>query len=133
MTEVKQANAIEVHVSIAANKPWQGTGVFVNGWEKVSIRYISGQWSDNPSTGNTDANGNPKFKAKDGYTFPGANEGAMIGRIGSTKFLVGDFAEIPMSLSGQIELCINDDLDGRYGSGLKDNTGDLMMEIMQIL
>ena len=62
---------------------------------------------------------------------PGANEGALIGRVGSggTPFLVGDLAEVPPGETGELQLCINDDLEGRYGIGLGDNQGALTVQV----
>lgn len=78
-----------------------------------------------------DGRGNPVYIAKSGYTLPGASEGALIGRVGSagTPFLIGDLAQIPAGQQGELQLCINDDLDGRYGVGLKDNQGALTVRV----
>lgn len=69
--------------------------------------------------------------AKAGYTLPGASEGALIGRVGDTgePFLIGDLAEIPAGRRGELQLCINDDLNGRYGVGLQDNQGELTARV----
>lgn len=69
--------------------------------------------------------------AKPGYTLPGANEGALVGRVGSygTPFLLGDMGAVPPGQSGELQLCINDDLEGRYGIGLADNQGALTVQV----
>jgi choline dehydrogenase-like flavoprotein len=114
-------------VQVQANQPWQGTGVQISGPSPRVVRYVSGKWLASPLGGMVDGNGSPGLIAKAGYTLAGANEGALIGRVSSsgTPFLVGDLAEIPTGQTGELQLCINDDLEGRYGIGLGDNQGAL--------
>lgn len=85
----------------------------------------------NPATGMVSAAGNPRFIAKPGYTLPDQPEGALIGRIGNSgvPFLVGNQAQLPRGQQGELQLCINDDLDGRFGAGLSDNLGSLSVEV----
>lgn len=118
-------------VTVQANQPWQGTGVQLNGISAQLVRYVSGRWSASPAGGMVDGRGNPVYIAKSGYTLPGASEGALIGRVGSagTPFLIGDLAQIPAGQQGELQLCINDDLDGRYGVGLQDNQGALTVRV----
>lgn len=118
-------------VQVQANQPWQGTGVQINGPSPRLVRYLSGRWFASPVGGMVDGNGSAGLIAKPGYTLPGANEGALIGRIGSTgaPFLIGDLAPIPPGQQGELQLCINDDLDGRYGVGLADNQGALTVQV----
>lgn len=120
-----------VTVQVQANQPWQGTGVQISGPSPRVVRYVSGHWLASPVGGMVDGNGSPGLIAKAGYTLPGANEGALVGRVGSsgTPFLVGDLAEIPPGQTGELQLCINDDLEGRYGIGLGDNQGALTVQI----
>lgn len=77
------------------------------------------------------AAGHPGLTAKPGYTLPGQAEGALIGRIGTSgaPFLVGNQAQLPRGQQGELQLCINDDLAGRYGAGLSDNQGSLSVEV----
>jgi hypothetical protein len=95
--------------------------VQVNGqsWQLAVCR--SGQWTANPATGMVGGDGHAGLIAKPGYTLPGANEGALIGRIGSNgaPFLVGAQGQLPRGQKGELQLCINDDLDGRYGASLR--------------
>lgn len=118
-------------VQVQANQPWQGTGVQINGPSPRLVRYLSGRWLASPVGGMVDGNGSAGLIAKPGYTLPGANEGALIGRIGSTgaPFLIGDLAQIPSGQQGELQLCINDDLEGRYGVGLADNQGSLTVQV----
>jgi len=112
-----------VTVSVAASQLWQDSGFAVGTGDTVTSVYASGNWSVNPWVGSYDAAGTSAYTAKDGYALPGANEGALIGRVGTTTFLLGDSGTVPAGLSGELYLIANDDLGGAYGSGYADNTG----------
>lgn len=120
-------------VTIKADVAWQNTGVVITTNQTVKINYVSGQWTANPANDNGKlygANGNPNFiAAKPGYTLPGQNEGALIGKVGGIIFLIGMGTKIPSTLAGEIQLCINDDLNGEYGAGLSDNVGAITVSI----
>ncbi|WP_343744315.1 hypothetical protein [Chitinophaga sp.] len=120
-------------VTVQANIAWQNTGVVLTAANKATIKYASGLWTANPQDNGGqlyNAAGNPVFiAAKQGYTMPGQDEGALIGRVGNTVFLVGMSATVPSGLSGEIQLCINDDLNGLYGAGLTDNIGSVTVSI----
>jgi hypothetical protein len=118
-----------VNVTVRANIKWQNSGVSAGPQVTITVTYQSGQWTANPATGYVNAAGNPRFIAKPGYTMPGQYEGALIGRVGTRVFLVGAKATVPGDLSGPLELCINDDLDGRYGAGFTDNQGAIVVGI----
>lgn len=117
---------------VAASK-WQRSGIQVTAGTATTISYVDGLWTANPNDNQGqlyDAAGNPTFiEAKPGYTMPGENEGALIGRIGDSTFLVGNGITIPSGLSGELELCINDDLNGEYGAGFTDNKGIVVMQV----
>lgn len=120
-------------LSILANKAWQTTGVTLDANTEATISYVSGLWTDNPNDNGGelyDAAGNPTYiNAKEGYTMPNENEGALIGRVGETIFLIGLGATTPPGVTGHLALCINDDLKGIYGPGLTDNEGFVNVEI----
>ena len=120
-------------VSVQADLAWQNTGVVLTASNKAQITYQSGLWTANPNDNGGklyDAKGNPTFiPAKTGYTMPGENEGALIGKVGTTVFLVGLGTTVPAGLSGEIQLCINDDLNALYGVGLVDNLGAITVAI----
>jgi hypothetical protein len=117
-------------VTIQSTQSWQATGVNVTGQQITTLTYVSGSWTANPSTGMVGPNGNSKYKAKSGYTLAGANEGAMIGKVGNNSpFLVGTSCKAPSGQSGMLSMCINDDLNHKYGSGLSDNKGALTFTI----
>ncbi|MES2817567.1 MAG: GMC family oxidoreductase [Pseudomonadota bacterium] len=126
------SDLLSATVQVQANQAWQGTGVQVNGRSWRLALYRSGQWTANPANGLVDAQGHVGLPAKPGYTLPGANEGALIGRIGGngTPFLIGDRGQLPQGQAGELQLCINDDLLGRYGQGLSDNQGSLSIQIL---
>lgn len=108
---------------------WQDSGAVVEANESVSIVYKGGYWTANPATGMVTAYGNSRYRAKSGYTLPGAFEGALIGRVGGRTFLVGNGAKVPAGATGKLEFCINDDLRGAYGAGFNDNRGSVQIEI----
>lgn len=118
-----------VAVTVQSNQRWQSSGFDVAGSQTTSIAYVSGRWTANPANGMCDGNGQGGLVARQYYTLPGALEGALVGRIGSKIFLVGNYMTVPADLSGALELCINDDLDGRYGAGVTDNQGSLVIQV----
>lgn len=113
--------------------PWLDTGIRINTSTAATISYVDGKWTANPEDNNGeeyDAAGNPSYiNAKPGYTMPNENEGALIGKVGDTVFLIGLGATTPPGLAGKLELCINDDLTGEYGAGLSDNKGAVNVQI----
>ena len=122
-----------IPVTVQAAVKWQNTGIEVSTANTVKIGYESGLWTANPNDNGGqlyDAAGNPRgIPAKPGYTMPGQNEGALIGRIGASVFFVGDGVTAPASLSGDLELCINDDLNAQYGAGFADNKGAVVVKV----
>ncbi|RFD29160.1 dehydrogenase [Pseudomonas sp. GL93] len=129
--DVVASDLLKRTVQVQANQAWQGTGVQVNGHSWQMAVCTGGQWTANPGTGMVGAAGHPGLTAKPGYTLPGQPEGALIGRIGTSgaPFLVGNQAQLPRGQQGELQLCINDDLAGRYGAGLSDNQGSLSVEV----
>lgn len=114
--------------------PWLDTGIRMNASTIANIKYVDGLWTANPNINNGklyNSAGNPTFiSAKPGYALPNANEGALVGKIGDTVFLIGLGASTPKGLVGKLELCINDDLKGIYGAGLTDNKGQVNVKIV---
>lgn len=124
------------NVTVKANIKWQDTGIAVSPDSFINIAYLKGLWTANPNLdeggGLYNSGGNPNTAvglAKLGYTMPGKTIGALIGKVGDTVFFIGSYATIPQGLTGNLELCINDDLDGIYGAGFTDNLGDVTMEV----
>lgn len=121
-----------IGATVQANQSWHATGVCVSAATPVTVTWLCGLWTANPATGMVDANGNSNYIAKPKYTMPGQAEGALIGRIGTSgvAFLVGDGPTVvPAGQSGELYLCINDDLTAFYGAGLADNTGSVSVQI----
>lgn len=117
--------------TVDAFPKWQNSGVTVDAGETVHIQYTSGRWTANPSTGFVTASGNSRYKAKPGYTLPGAYEGLLCGKVGTTVFAVGSGTTVPPGLQGALEFCINDDLRGIYGAGFSDNEGAVVVNITE--
>lgn len=125
-----------IPVTCQADIRWQNTGILIQAGVTTSLRYAKGSWTANPNTNGGELygpSGVPQgISAPDGYTMPGQNEGALIGKVGDTIFLIGEGMTIPTNLSGHLELCINDDLDAKYGSGLTDNIGSIELALDMI-
>jgi hypothetical protein len=133
-TEIEARGAVNLlypaTMSVEAGRSWQTTGIVVTGQQTTSIDCGEGLWTANPDTGMCGPAGNARYLAKPGYTLPGAPEGAMVGRIGSNPpFLVGTGATAPAGQAGLLSLCINDDLQRRYGVGLSDNAGSIPVTV----
>lgn len=118
-----------------STQPWQSTGITVAAGQTVTLVYGQGLWTSNPNDNNGalfTAAGNPSYVAvQPGYTMVGQFEGALIGQVGGNPvFLVGNGpTSTPAGQTGLLQLCINDDLQGLYGAGLKDNIGQMSMLI----
>jgi len=127
----QRIGALESNYTVQANIKWQDSGITLGEKDTVTVRYNGGLWTANPATGFVDANGNSDYIAKSGYTLPGANEGALCGKIGESGevFLIGFKAAVPSGLSGNLYLCINDDLNGEHGHGFSDNEGAVVVNI----
>lgn len=121
--------SVIITFDVQADKPWQNTGVHIKATEKAIINYQSGTWYISPSVPNCDAEGNYRYIAKTGYAMQYKPEGGLIGRIGTEVFWVGAHCETPPGAVGELQLCPNDDLDARYGCGLRDNSGSLKVSI----
>lgn len=106
------------------------TGVTVVTGDTVQIRYLSGTWTANPSTGKVNASGNARYVAKPGYLLPGSNEGCLVGQVGTNApFYVGPSGTVPAGQTGQLRLGINDDTRKEYGQGYADNQGSITVQI----
>ncbi|WP_248749296.1 hypothetical protein [Pseudomonas sp. MWU15-20650] len=118
-----------ITLTVQANEAWQASGLTVTGRQVTRIS-AQGQWTANPANGMSGPAGNPAYIAPARYTLPGAAEAALIGKIGNNApFLVGVAVQAPTGQSGPLQLCINDDLDGVYGAGLRDNIGTLQVNL----
>ncbi len=123
----------DVDFTVESTEAWQNTG-YVNTGKQYIITYIGGLWTANPqdNQGNLyDGNGSSIVADQTGYPLQNQPEGALIGRIGSNPpFLIGNGPiTTPLGQTGQLKLCINDDLNGLYGKGLTDNEGAITVSI----
>ncbi|MDD2967493.1 MAG: hypothetical protein PHN64_08475 [Desulfovibrionaceae bacterium] len=121
-----------ITVEVQAGRAWQNTGACIGAGEKAIIEYQSGTWSISPAIPNCGASGSSSHIAKNGYAMPNKPEGGLIGRIGGTVFWAGKYGETPLGIVGELQLCPNDDLQGVYGAGLKDNSGSVKVKITVI-
>jgi hypothetical protein len=131
-----------ITMPVLANQTWQNSGLTVVPGDTISINYQSGLWTADPKTNDGklyDAAGFSAIKVNQpGFTLLGANMGALCAFIGDkpvgdgsdAAFLIGDSYSQPCQTSGQLWLCINDDLKGKYGQGLKDNIGSVTVNIL---
>jgi hypothetical protein len=128
---VNRLYAAPVSFTVQGNQSWQNTGVTV-GSSTVTITYQGGEWLCSPMGGMVTAAGNPSFIGKPGYALQGAPEGALVGRVGDNgvPFLVGVHATVPVGQSGPLQVVMNDDLGQRYGLGLSDNYGSVVVSIV---
>jgi hypothetical protein len=126
--------------AVQATQPWQSTGINVDpAVVPVTITYVGGGWTADPDTNNGqlyDAAGCPGLNVptdQTKYPIVGVPMGGLIGRIGSTgsPFFIGRGSYLMPSTfeSGELQLCINDDLTGAYGAGLTDNSGSVSVAI----
>lgn len=118
---------------VQANQVWPATGYVVNPGDQIVIIWITGEWTANPAWGiMVNGTGNPAYaQAPTGYALPGAAQGALVGRVANQPFLIGNRGVVPSNLSGMLYLAINDDVNGIYGAGYKDNTGSLKVMIFK--
>ncbi len=136
-TNALSAIGAVTEVTVEANKSWQTSGVTIPPGIEVTLVYQSGLWTADPQNNGGqpyNGNGDPSIivpENQTSYPIPGAHMGALVGRIGGGEpFLVGDGTyAILTATSGELELCINDDLTGQYGAGLTDNSGSITVTV----
>lgn len=112
----------------AAQNRWQSTGVTLAAGDRFRITWQDGLWTPTITTGLYSPGGNPR-PAKPGSPLPTAPDGAMIGRVGTDIFLIGDDVETVATQSGTLYCSINDTIISAYGRGLEDNQGKVTMRI----
>ena len=116
-------------VHVDARTVWNDTGIYVDG--AVNIIYKSGRCTVSPWAKDLDANGDSGKKGKEGYLLKGENEGALIAKFdeNGTPELVKE-GKIFYSKKGRLYLGVNDDVNGRYGNGYGDNSGEFIVEVI---
>lgn len=118
-----------ISIRVNADQSWQDTGIVLQEREVAHLQCGREVWKYNSQRPFCDASGCRMLVAKEGYTLPGDYEGAMVARVGDTVFPVHMGTDTPFQATGSLQLCINDDLDGQYGLGLKDNVGYITVNI----
>jgi hypothetical protein len=108
-------------VTVDARAPWVATGIQVKSGQKIRFS-ADGMWGDSPGV-NRGADGGQAGIFGSGYwgverRVPDAPWGALVGRVGTARFLIGSSAIIIMPEDGELMLGIN---DGDYN--LMDNHG----------
>src|ERR1044072_1324085 len=91
---------------VPANEMWFDTGIILNKGAQLSIR-ASGEWSDGGVPlrfWGPNGTGDPW----PGTILPAANLDALVGKIGTSKFLIGDSFSGHALQSGTLQLSIND-------------------------
>jgi phosphatidylserine decarboxylase len=125
----------DVDTQIDSTLPWQNAG-YVNTGKSYRVDYIGGLWTANPNDNGGNLygpDGSTIIATQDGYPLVGAAEGALVARVAQNPpFLVGTGAIVPPGQVGQLQLVINDDIDGRYGGGLTDNEGQILVRITHV-
>jgi hypothetical protein len=120
-------------VVVHANQSWLDTGITVSPSSSLTISFQTGAWTADPSTNNQQLYGPAGDAAiiipasEPGYPLVGAAMGALVGRINDGPvFLIGAGPTVlPSGQSGNLSLCINDDINHLYGAGLADNLGQI--------
>ncbi len=125
----------ESTLTVSARKIWQDTGIKLKRGDIVIISYKRGYWKISPSHKYYTGVGrsNSEVKAR-GYVVRGVNEGALCGRIGKDgkAFYIGNTKKIVAEEDGTLYLIANDDIQGKYGDGFKDNTGKLEYAVYRL-
>ena len=108
-------------VTVDARAPWVQTGINVKAGQKVTF-VATGIWGESPGVNRT-ADGGQAGIFGSGYwgvipRLPGAPWGALLGRVGTSIFLIGVAATLPMPQDGELLLGINDG-----DNNLSDNHG----------
>ena len=115
-------------MTLDARTIWAKTGVRVSPSARVTLS-VTGTWTISPQDQNLGPQGTTRFVAMPGYAMPGVAPGAVVGRVGSTVFLVGAGTVVPQELTGELELAANDDVGNQFGSGYADNSGTMQVGI----
>jgi hypothetical protein len=118
---------------VQATQDWQDSGVSIHPGNQVTIQYVSGLWTSDPTVSPFDAKGRP-----DGYTcanyepasqcaevVPDAVQGSLVGKIGTETLKIGNALTFTATQAGSLLLRINDGT----GTALNDNQGSITVQI----
>ena len=124
--EDQYLNSSKFHVD--PQQVWNDTEIDVDG--SVEIVYLGGVCTVSDNVKDCDADGDERYRGQEGYLLEGANEGALIAKIGENgePILVGNGTKIT-GQSGRLYLGVNDDVYKKYGNGYDDNSGSYSLDI----
>jgi hypothetical protein len=111
-----------------AQQRWQDTGIYLAQGERFRITWKDGMWTPSVTQGLVTPAG-LVARTPPGSPMPAAPAGALIGRIGTDTFLIGEDVETVATQSGSLNCAINDTLADTYGRPLLDNYGRVTMRI----
>jgi len=124
ITKVDSSN---YQITVDARAPWVPTGIEVKAGQKIRFS-AAGVWGESPEM-NRSADGGQAGIFGSGYwgverRVPDAPWGALVGRVGTVRFLIGSSAIITMPQDGELMLGINDG-----DANLYDNHGFQTVQI----
>lgn len=114
--------------NVYANKGWQDTGIIINQGDNVEIKYLSGKWTSEDSTGVYFGPSTNKAENSASCRPIPDWDAALIGKIGmsSSPFIIGYSYSKVSSNTGNLYLRMNDCDDW-----LGDNDGYLQIQILK--
>ncbi len=118
--------------TVQARLGWQDTSIYVASGERVSVQYVSGQWTGGIGAGRWyDADGDlvAKYKCAEYAStckepMPNVFNGKLIARVDSHMFEIGNYAQFSAPVAGRLFLRMND-----HDEGLFDNDGAITVQI----
>lgn len=111
---------------LPASQGWNSTGIHLRAGDTFQVAYLSGQIRDG-AVAAADASGIAYVCSHAGCCepLPGVPRDALIGRIGSQVFYIGNGGQFSAPKTGTLELRLND-----CDAGLYDNQGALRLLII---
>jgi hypothetical protein len=114
-------------ITVDARAPWVATGIEVKSGQRIRFS-AEGTWGESPGVDRS-ADGGSAGIFGSGYwgverRVPSAPWGALVGRVGIDKFLIGQSAILTMSQDGELMLGINDGDDNLW-----DNHGYMTVTV----
>lgn len=128
---VSPGPAPETTFACNAQQRWQDTGIYMVAGERFRITWANGYWTPMVGQGLVTPAG-MVARARPGSPMPAAPEGALIGRIGTETFLIGEDVETVATQTGFLQCSINDTQTDTYGQKLLDNYGRVTMRITKV-
>jgi len=118
--------------TVQARLGWQDTSIYVAPGERLSVQYISGQWTGGIGAGRWyDADGDlvARYKCAEHASackepMPNVFNGKLIARVDSHLFEIGNYAQFTVPMGGRLFLRMND-----HDEGLFDNDGAITVQI----